>query len=1111
MLLLSVLPACHKSAVHKPDEMPAFTSYRDIPGVTEDEIRAVEALKKQTDSFVYGTIESTESFIRGDGKIRGYSALLCEWLSQLFGIPFKPAMYEWGDLLTGINSNKIDFTGELTPTEERRKTYFMTDAIIERTVKTFRLADSMPITEIIRSRPLRCYFLKGTTTINDVTSRLNGEYITFTVNNYRAAYQALRNREADAFFEESTSESAFDMYDDVIAEDFFPVIYSPVSLTTRNPGLQPVISIVQKALHNSSPGYLAGLYRQGENEHHRHKLSLRLSDEEKAYIRNHPVVSFAAEYDNYPISFYNKYDKQWQGIAHNILRELEALTDLTFKVTNDKNTEWSELILSLENGEVSMISELLFSEDREGLFLWPQSVTMTDNYTLISKSDYPDISINDILRINVGLIRNTAYASLFQSWFPDHEYTTLYDNTYAVFKALERGEIDMVMANLSRLLMLSNYYERTGYKANFVFDYNFKSTFGFNRNETVLCSIVDKALRLIDNKGISGHWMRKTYDYRIKLARAQRTWLTSVAALFFCILVLLSFLFYRNRRFGKWLEKLVQKRTNELVIQSATVTAAFDATPDLIFCKDLNSRFTRCNKTFENYFNVRQADIIGKGNVDGLGISAELAEQYKEWELKVVNEGRTLVFEEYIPSTDGIKQLFETSIVPMRQNGRIGGVLVISHNITERKAMEEQAKSASRAKSAFLANMSHEIRTPMNAIIGMITIGKSASDIERKDYCFTKIEDASRHLLGVINDILDMSKIEANKFELSPVKFNFEKMIQSAVNVVNFRLDEKHQKFALHIDKKTPKNLIADDQRLTQVITNLLGNAVKFTPEHGSIDLETRFLGEKDDLCTIEITVSDTGIGISPEQQKNLFNSFQQAEISTARRFGGTGLGLAISKSIVEMMDGAIRVNSEQGKGAAFTFTVLVKKDALADDVTNDSPEAEQDKKEGKHDLDGIFAGHRILLVEDVEINREIVLSLLEPTRLEIDCAKNGAEAVRKFNEAPDAYNLIFMDIQMPEMDGFEATKRIRAIEAQHHNGVSFTKDEPWDNVGTSFTGGETRSYNRNLLTQIPIIAMTASVFREDIEKCIKAGMNDHVGKPLNLDEVLEKLKSYLG
>jgi PAS domain S-box-containing protein len=804
---------------------------------------------------------------------------------------------------------------------------------------------------------------------------------------------------------------------------------------------------------------------------------MRLTEEEKTFIHNNPVVSVAAEYDNYPISFYNKYEDKWQGVAHDILRELESLTGLNFNIANDKNTEWPELLSSLESGEVPMITELLFSEDRIGLFLWPRSVIMTDNYALISKSDYPNVSINDILRIKVGLIKNTAYASLFNTWFPDHKNNVLYDNTDAAFDALESGEIDIVMANLSQLLMLTNYYERTGYKANFVFDFTSESTFGFNRNETVLCSIVDKALRLVDTRGISGQWMRKTFDYSAKLARLQRPWLISAAALFFCILVLLFILFQRNRRAGKELETLVQKRTSELVIQSATITAAFDATPDLIFCKDLDLRFIRCNKTFENYFNVREADIIGKGNIDALGLPAKTAEKYKERDLKVINEGRMVVFEEYIPSADGSIQLFETSTVPMTQNGQTVGVLAISHNITERKEMEEQALSASRAKSAFLANMSHEIRTPINAVIGMTTIGKSAANAERKDYCFTKIEEASSHLLGVINDILDMSKIEANKFELSPIEFNFEKMIQSAVNVVNFRVDEKKQNLTVRIDREIPGNLIADDQRLVQVITNLLGNSVKFTPEGGSISLDARFLGEKDGFCTIEIAVRDTGIGISIEQQEHLFSSFQQAEISTTRRYGGTGLGLAICKSIVEMMNGTIRVESEQGEGAAFIFTIQAKKGAHINDAINDSPEANHKEKV---DLDGLFAGRCILLVEDVEINREIVLSLFEPTRLGIDCAENGVEAVRKFSAEPAKYDLIFLDIQMPEMDGYEATRRIRAL------------DMP-----------EAKT--------IPIIAMTANVFREDVEKCLEAGMNSHVGKPLNFDEVLEKLKGYLG
>jgi signal transduction histidine kinase/DNA-binding response OmpR family regulator len=519
-------------------------------------------------------------------------------------------------------------------------------------------------------------------------------------------------------------------------------------------------------------------------------------------------------------------------------------------------------------------------------------------------------------------------------------------------------------------------------------------------------------------------------------------------------------------------------------------------------------------------------------------------------------------------------------------------------------ALKEMAEEASRAKGNFLANMSHEMRTPMNAIIGMTAIAKTSKDLERKDYCLQKIGDASTHLLGVINDILDMSKIEANKFELSPERFNFEKMLQKVVNVVNFRVEEKKLRFTVQIDGDIPAELIGDDQRIAQVVANLLSNAVKFTPPEGKIHMKAQFLGEEDGLCTIGVSVSDTGIGISPEQQSRLFASFQQAESGTSRKFGGTGLGLAISKRIVEMMDGGIWVDSEPGKGSTFNFTIKVRRPlsghpqfldksvnwknirllvvdddrdfrvcfgemieglGLKCDIAEGGEQAlAMIERNGPYDvyfldwkmpgMDGIelarrinegsdgkfvvtmisatewaviesdarksgvakfipkpifpstivdcineclgmqdfyapedeppdemeqFEGKCLLLAEDVEINREIVLSLLEPTLLEIDCAGNGVEAVRLFAEAPEKYDMIFMDVQMPEMDGYEATSHIRALD------VSKAKE-------------------------IPIVAMTANVFREDIEKCLAAGMNDHIGKPLDTGDLMSVLRKYL-
>ena len=403
--------------------------------------------------------------------------------------------------------------------------------------------------------------------------------------------------------------------------------------------------------------------------------------------------------------------------------------------------------------------------------------------------------------------------------------------------------------------------------------------------------------------------------------------------------------------------------------------------------------------------------------------------------------------------------------------------VVLFNDVTELKIAFDNATAASKAKSDFLANMSHEIRTPMNAIIGMAHIGKSSGDIHRKDYSLERIEDASSHLLGIINDVLDMSKIEAGKFELAQEDFDIERILQRVVNVVKHRADEKEQLLTTHIDKHIPGNLIGDEQRMAQVITNLAGNAVKFTPVKGSVSITAQFVKEENDYCTIQISIADTGIGISPDQKDKLFDLFHQVENSNTRKFGGTGLGLSISKNIVEMMDGKIWVESEPGHGSTFYFTVQLLCYSGLDQLTLKDIDYQPEITETQEVC--TFEGRRILLVEDVDINREIVLSLLEHTLLEIDCAANGLEAVRMFTDSSDKYDLIFMDLQMPLMDGYEATRAIRAL-------------------------GTVKA------AEIPIIAMTANVFKEDIEKCIANGMNDHVGKPINIDEIINLLRQYL-
>ncbi|MDR2578664.1 MAG: response regulator [Chitinispirillales bacterium] len=391
----------------------------------------------------------------------------------------------------------------------------------------------------------------------------------------------------------------------------------------------------------------------------------------------------------------------------------------------------------------------------------------------------------------------------------------------------------------------------------------------------------------------------------------------------------------------------------------------------------------------------------------------------------------------------------------------------------------EQATAASKAKGNFLSCMSHEIRTPMNAIIGMTVIGKNAVNIEQKNHALNKIEEASSHLLGVISDVLDMAKIEANKLELSPVEYNFEKMLKKVVSVINFRVDEKRQCFSLTVDKNIPGYIVGDDQRLAQVITNLLSNSVKFTHHGGKVGLAASMIDEVDGNCELRIEVSDSGIGISASQQERLFNEFEQAESGTSREYGGTGLGLAISRRIIGLMDGKIWIESELGKGAKFIFTVKVKRGKTNGDLPGKFTDRTDGIDNGNADSAGIFAGKKVLLAEDVEINREILITLLEDTGIFIDCAENGKEAVEMITASPEKYDIVLMDVQMPKMDGLEAARSIRALPTLQN-------------------------------IKLPIVAMTANVFKNDIEACLEAGMDDHLGKPLDFDKVLEKLRKYL-
>ena len=515
------------------------------------------------------------------------------------------------------------------------------------------------------------------------------------------------------------------------------------------------------------------------------------------------------------------------------------------------------------------------------------------------------------------------------------------------------------------------------------------------------------------------------------------------------------------------------------------------------------------------------------------------------------------------------------------------------------------AEQASQAKSDFLSRMSHEMRTPMNAIIGMTKIAENTQDIEKLRYCLSMIGNSADHLLALINDILDMSKIEAGKFDIHAAPFDLEETLVTISNLIVEKAEEKHLCFTVDMDLAMPLQYVGDSLRLSQIITNLLSNAVKFTPEGGRIAMTVTEKERRDTTSLLRFSVSDTGIGMTREQIAKLFNVFEQADTSISRRFGGTGLGLAISKNIAEKMNGSISVESEAGTGSTFNVEIELERGSSSRPVSLPSslprdfdPSSlrilvvDSDEKSrnlframAEHfgfgvdeamcgeealarsagraydvvfidcrlpDMSGLEAAKRLgcaeknhliimgsfrewneidrearcagvahflskplfpsallgtvasvmgnsaapvptpgvcierpdissvslLLAEDVPINREIFASLLEETGVHIDMAEDGYVALAKFSQNPEKYDMIIMDVQMPGMNGFEATRAIRA---------------------SGIRRGET----------IPIIAMTANAFREDIDKCLDCGMNGHLAKPIDEAEVIRTIAAY--
>ncbi len=522
--------------------------------------------------------------------------------------------------------------------------------------------------------------------------------------------------------------------------------------------------------------------------------------------------------------------------------------------------------------------------------------------------------------------------------------------------------------------------------------------------------------------------------------------------------------------------------------ERALLDTVISSSPDLIWYLSSNDTFLFVNSRFASSFNKTPEEVHGRKASHIL--PPAVYEAIRSNDQEAIGHRTAMHSEERLTFADGHQEILDVVRTPLfTPDNKFRGILGVARDVTQRVTVEKElrqmqrdlinavaeANKASDSKSEFLARMSHEIRTPMNAILGMTNITKrkltgSTCDTGEISPHIAQIESSSQHLLGLLNDILDISKIEAGKIELCEESFSLPRLVEEVSVIIRPRCDAKNINFEVNVSSLPCENYISDGLRLRQILINLLGNAVKFTPELGVIDFTVDLKERKDGKSLIFFSVKDTGIGISPEAIKKLFNPFEQANSHITRHYGGTGLGLSISQKIALLLGSDIHVSSQLDKGSEFSFALWITEDI----------ETSVSETVGTGDL-VVAPNQNILLVDDVDINRIIAMELLSPFECAIDEAADGQEAVDVFAASPIGhYSLIFMDLQMPNMNGHDAAKTIRQL------------DRP-----------DART--------IPIVAMTANAFRDDIDQCMESGMNDHVAKPVDLDRLNEVMKTYLG
>jgi len=1002
-------------------------------------------------------------FVNNDGEYSGIANDYLTLISEKSGLRFTKIVDKWSNNLKKIKEKKIDLLDAVYYSDKRNKYMSFTKPYME-ILDYFYIRDDLNVSTMKDLDGKRVAIPKGYAHADAIRKEFPKIKIV-TVNTFSESVDAVLEHRADILFDTQIALS-YKLEQDGIRNIIPFKSYRAHGLMklymSTYKGNDILVSIINKSLDAISKDERREIYNRWVHlSKTKNNINAILNKNEISWVKKHPKVRYS-EVNWKPIAIIE--NNQMSGVIRDYLNIISQRTGLIFEFKKAKS--WPNVLEQFKENKIDMIPGIGSSPKEMQLGITSKTFA-TFPFVLVTKNSHS--FINNIKEMNGKRVAVPKYWTSYNYLKAQHPKIKIVP-TKDIFEALnlvKEGKADAFLGHMAvAMYYVGTYYPNSLYIAGRI-NYAFNHKMLLHKGNETLLHIINKALASIteeEHLEINNKWLK------VKVNQIQDY--TFVLEVTFIFLLMIAGTLYWNRKLSHEIKE--RKRIEQaLLLEKENFQTLFEKVSDAnLIIKD--GKFIMANNAALKMFGLaKMQELISSSpdewspqfQPDGSSSKLKAAQYIKE----CLKKG-TVRFEWVHRTTQGKDFWADVGLTKIHYRGS-QAIYVVIRDISEQKELQENllkakemADAANKSKSEFLANMSHEIRTPMNAIIGFTELlNEQLREPRLKAYVKT-IQNASNTLLTLINDILDLSKIEAGKLKIQTKPTNLFNLTDEISSIFMMSVKNKGLDFIVNIDKNIPQSLLLDEVRLRQILFNLIGNAVKFT-QNGYIKLTIKAFNVKEHLSKLdlEITVEDSGIGIKEDQLQKIFQEFEQQDGQDNRKFGGTGLGLSISKRLCKMMGGDISVSSHNGA----TFTVHLYNVDISTIESHDNT-SENDTNAAQM----VFEKAKILIVDDIEDNRELIIKNFENTNIEIVSAVDGLEAISKFkSEKPD---LILMDIRMPNMDGYEAAAHIKK------------------------------------LSNVPIVALTASVMQGEHERLKSEHFDAYLRKPVLRNELLLTLGKFL-